>query len=288
MDINLNDNKYLESVKKYPLVSALLTLMALFAIVGYLSSRQTHREGDRAFDCAFKISTEESIPLETLQQLKNREGNDRATVEQLLGVSHCTLPKIAIREGAIVHREVYYTAENARSIVAYEDGQYLGFGIENLDRPGQWWESEATARSPHSVREIELQNTWGVKAGDSIEGYFIASGLGDISLAMKGKVIAPIDGNVEENFVLISDGSLIRGPSDCIIFSSPQLPAYLIKLCGLASRNLEQVEGGKPIGKTNGYLHISLFSYRPNQESGAIWVYVPPSPQLIESLVAAR
>lgn len=288
MEIDFNENQYLDSVKKHPLVTAFFASIALFALVSYLASRQANRETIRTFDCSFKISTEDSIPQEKLQQLKNREGNDRATVEQLLGVSHCSLPKIAIREGAIVHREVYYTAENARSIVAYEDGQYLGFGIENLDRPGQWWESEATVRSPRSVREIELQNTWEVKAGDSIEGYFIASGLGDISLAMKGKVIAPIDGHLEEKFVLISDGRLIRGTSDCVIFSSPQLPAYLIKLCGLASRNLERVERGKAIGKTNGYLHISLLSYRPNQENGAIWVYVPPSPQLIESLVAAR
>ncbi len=288
MDIKFNKNQYLNSIKKYPWISGSLGIISLFSLMGSLASRQANRQTIREFDCTFKISTEESIQSEILQQLKHREGDERATVEQQLGTSHCTLPKIAIREGAIVHREVYYTAENTRSIVAYEDGQYLGFGIEDLDRPGQWWKSESAARSPRTVREIELQNTWGVKAGDAIEKYFVASGLGDISLAMKGNVIAPLDGNIEEKFVLISDGSLIRGTSDCVIFSSPQMPAYLIKLCGLKSRNLDLVEGGKPIGKTNGYLHISLFSYRPHPDSGAMWVYVPPSPQLLESLVAAR
>ncbi|MDY6936283.1 MAG: hypothetical protein SWY16_01345 [Cyanobacteriota bacterium] len=288
MEIKLNYAKYLEPVKKYPFASVSLALTTLFLIFGAIVARQTHRPLVKELDCGFKISTEETIQLETLQQLKNQEGSDRSAVEQLLGGSHCTLPKMAIREGAILDREVYYTAENARSIVAYEDGQYLGYGIEDLDRTGQWWEAESESRGPRSVREIELQNTWGVKAGESIDRYLVASGLGDISLAMKGKVLAPLDGNIEHKFVLISDGSLIRGTSDCVIFSSPQMPAYLIKLCGLASRNFNRIESGKPIGETNGYLHISLFSYRPNPENGATWVYVPPSPQLIQNLVAQR
>ena len=202
MDINFNDNKYIDSVKKYPLVSASLGFLALFLAIGSIAFRQANRQVVREFDCSFRISTEESIQSETLQQLKNQEGNDRATIEQLLGASHCTLPKMALREGAIVDREVYYTAENTRSIVAYEDGQYLGYGIEDLDRTGDWWESETAARSPRTVREIELQNTWGVTAGDSIGRYTVASGLGDISLAMKGNVIAPVDGNIQRKFRL--------------------------------------------------------------------------------------
>ena len=185
-----------------------------------------------------------------------------------------------------VEREVYLSSDNLRAIVAYEDGQYLGYGLEPLDRPGFEWKS-ADDRSSH-LREIELRNTWGIQAGNEIAKPPIVSGLGDISLAFNGKALAPVDGWVEGKFVLVSDGNLLPGTPDCVIFSSPQIPSYLSKLCGLKQRNLGQVERGTPIGQTDGHLHVTLFSSRKSEEEMPIWVYVSPSSQLLENLVSQR
>jgi len=109
--------------------------------------------------------------------------------------------------------------------------------------------------------------------------------LGDISLEFKGIVKAPLAGLVESEFVLVTKEDLIAGTKDCIIFSSPQMPAYLLKICGLTGRNLGSVDRGSPIGETSGKLHISLLSFRKVANQTNKWIYVSPSKTLIEKLV---
>jgi hypothetical protein len=237
-------------------------------------------------DCVNPEESTQTLQLETLEKLRGREGESQTTIHQILGKPNCVLPKIAVRDGAIVDRDVYLSSDNFRAIVAYEDSQYLGYGLEKAEHPGSQWKPQEDRSS--QVREIELRNTWGMQAGNAIAKHPIVSGLGDISLSFDGKALAPVDGWVEGKFVLVSEGNLLQGTPDCVIFSSPQIPAYLSKLCGFKQRNLGLIEQGMPIGKTNGYLHITLFSYRKNQDGTPAWVYVSPSPQLIENLVSQR
>jgi hypothetical protein len=284
----LNYRKPIELGKKYisgaGLTVALLTVMPLTLMFGLTGSRSQKSEQLSALTCYNKAEKETTLQLETLKKIHGREGASADAIHQILGLPYCKLPKITIRDRAIVDREVYRTAENTRSIVAYEDGQYLGYGLENLSRSGQWLQGN---RQPE-VREIEVQQTWGIPAGAQIGKYFVASGLGDISLEIDGMTFAPVDGWVEGEFVSISQGNLQRNREDCVIFSSPQMPAYLLKLCGLQRKNLGNIKQGKEIGKTNGYLHISLLSYRKSENGKPVWMYVSPSPQLIESLVVSR
>ncbi len=284
----LDDCKPLELGKKYKfrtgITLAIVAVMPLTFLFGLTASQSYKVEPTSELNCYNKATPDRKIQLETLKKLKGQEGAKIETIHQLLGFPYCTLPKLTIRERSIVDREVYRAGEKVRAIVAYEDGQYLGYGLEELGRSGQWWQSEPQAQ----IREIEVQQTWGVPAGAQIGKYRIASGLGDISLEMKGKSFAPVDGWSENEFVLISQGNLQRNKDDCTIFSSPQIPAYLLKLCGLKHKNRGRIEQGEVLGKTDGYLHLSLLSYRKAESGRATWVYVSPATQLLESLVVSR
>jgi hypothetical protein len=284
----LNDLKPIELGKKYKfrtgITLAILAVMPLTLLFGLTASQPQQSESSEDLNCYNKATQNNPIKLELFQKLKGQEGANTDAIHQLLGSPYCTLPKLTIRDRAIVDRDVYRTGENVRAIVAYEDGKYLGYGLEERERSGQWWQSEPQQQ----IREIEVQQTWGMPAGVQIGKYRIASGLGDISLEMEGTSFAPIDGWNEGDFVLISQGNLQRNQDDCTIFSSPQMPAYLLKLCGLKHKNTGRIEQGKPLGKTDGYLHISLLSYRKADRGRATWVYVSPSAQLLESLVVSR
>lgn len=285
----LNYRKSIEFGQKYFYKYASGTGLTLvtFCVIAFLAILSRPKSSETPiFDCGNSEDSIDNLQLETLEKLHGREGESPDTIHKIIGKPNCILPKISIRDGAIIEREVYISADNLRAIVAYEEDQYLGYGLEPLDRPGSEWKS-ATDRSSN-LREIELRNTWGMQAGNEIAKHPIVSGLGDISLAFNGKALAPVDGWIEGKFVLVSDGNLLQGTPDCVIFSSPQMPSYLSKLCGLKQRNLGLVEQGTPIGQTNGYLHVTLFSYRKSEEGTPVWVYVSPSPQLIENLVSQR
>jgi hypothetical protein len=285
----LDYRKFIEFSPKYLYKyasSAGLTLTTFALVIFFVILSRPKSIETLALDCAVPDESTPTLQRETLEKLRGREGESQNTIHQILGQPNCTLPKIAIRDGAIVDRDVYLSLDNARAILAYENGQYLGYGFEQLDRPGSESKSEKDRSS--NIREIELRKTWGIQAGTAIAKHPIVSGLGDISLAFNGKALAPVDGWVEGKFVLVSDGNLLQGTPDCVIFSSPQIPAYLSKLCGFKQRNLGLVEQGMPIGQTNGYLHITLFSYRKNEDGKSVWVYVSPSPQLIENLISQR
>jgi len=54
----------------------------------------------------------------------------KAVIREILGDPYCLLPKAAIRTSTIAESEVYQSSENYRLIVAYENDQYIGYGIE--------------------------------------------------------------------------------------------------------------------------------------------------------------
>ena len=95
----------------------------------------------------------------------------------------------------------------------------------------------------------------------------MAGSLGDISLLLKqGKVSAPFDGEL--------DPSETR---QCALYSTPEIPAYLFRLCGLRKFNYGKVEAGEPMGKGD-YLSFATLRRQPD----GTWIIVEPAKGVLE------
>ncbi|OLP18843.1 hypothetical protein BST81_07955 [Leptolyngbya sp. 'hensonii'] len=115
-------------------------------------------------------------------------------------------------------------------------------------------------------RNIRLTQTWELQPGDRVGKYAVIGGLGDISIELKGNTIyAPFNGQVQP----------FR--SDCVVFSSDEVPAYLFRLCGLKRPQLGGVESGQPIGSGE-YLQFATLRKQP----GGTWSFVEPSRNILE------
>ncbi|MGB3296995.1 MAG: hypothetical protein WBA76_01905 [Phormidesmis sp.] len=119
---------------------------------------------------------------------------------------------------------------------------------------------------------ITLQQQWALNPGDKIAGNLVVGSLGDISLLLKrGKVSAPFDGEL--------------APSDkdqCALYSTPEIPAYLFRLCGLKSFDYGEVKAGKPIGKGD-YLSFATLRRQPD----GTWIIVEPAKGVLEKALGA-
>ncbi|NES97472.1 MAG: hypothetical protein F6K32_20080 [Desertifilum sp. SIO1I2] len=237
--------------------------------------------------CQQIIQPNAKIENTKVNQIQGKEGATRESIRQILGTPYCTLPKISLRSGAITEREAYSLEDDSYLIVAYEGNQYLGYGIEADSSTQLSWLFRWDRTSKNQAKEIAIRELWEIQAGETIAGYRIAGGLGDVSIEFKGSILAPMQGLVTGDFVLVSDNNLIKNPTDCVIFSSSQMPAYLLKSCGLSDRNLGRVQQGNPIGKTGGYLHLSLLNYRKTDTQAGQWIYVSPSSKFLERLLKA-
>jgi hypothetical protein len=122
---------------------------------------------------------------------------------------------------------------------------------------------------PEPPRTIQIQQTWQLQPGDIVGEYRIAAGLGDISIELNGgKVYAPFDGRVQPN---------VR---DCVLFSSPDVPAYLFRMCGLNRPRLGQVSQGDTIGSGK-YLYFATLRKLPE----GTWTIVEPSRSMLERVL---
>lgn len=226
--------------------------------------------------CQQIIKQDAELQQETLKQLQGKEGSPRSSIREILGEPYCVLPKASIRSGVITEAEAYQMSEYSRLIVAYENNQYIGYAIEG----------DSSKQHQPQRKQIEVKKVGDIESGEVIAGQRVIGGLGDISLKFNGSVKAPVTGVVDSEFVLVTEDNLIDSTRDCIIFSSAQMPAYLLKICGLTGRNLGAVDRGSPIGETGGKLHISLLSFRQVDNQTKKWIYVSPSKTLIEKLVS--
>lgn len=130
--------------------------------------------------------------------------------------------------------------------------------------------STLPATPPEPPRTIQIQQDWQLQPGDQIGGYHIAAGLGDISIELSNrKVYAPFDGRVQPNV------------KDCVLFSSPDVPAYLFRICGLHQPRFGAIEEGEPIGSGQ-YLHFATLRKLPE----GTWTIVEPSRSILEKLLS--
>lgn len=121
-----------------------------------------------------------------------------------------------------------------------------------------------------SVRTVPIQQNWELQPGKTIGGHRITGGLGDISLEMKGdRVYAPFDGELQPNDI-----------EQCYIFSSPQLPAYLLRLCGLNWAQVGSVQQGDSLGAAN-YLQFATLRRQPD----GTWAIVEPASDILERVL---
>ncbi|XHX78250.1 MAG: hypothetical protein RBJ76_28120 [Stenomitos frigidus ULC029] len=114
--------------------------------------------------------------------------------------------------------------------------------------------------------KIKLYQTWELHPGAMIGDRKVLGGLGDIAMALDGNpVYAPFDGRTQFD------------DHRCLIFSSPDVPAYLFRLCGLDAPRLGTVSQGETIGSGK----LLLFAALRKQPNGT-WAIVEPAKGILE------
>jgi hypothetical protein len=122
--------------------------------------------------------------------------------------------------------------------------------------------------APAEPRQIVLKQSWEIESGDRVAGQLVTGSLGDISVRLEGiRLRAPFSGQVE----LASKGF------HCIYFSTPEVPAYLFRYCGVRQPRLGPVQAGEAIGRS-GNIHFATLRRQPD---GA-WAIVEPSDRVLE------
>jgi hypothetical protein len=117
-------------------------------------------------------------------------------------------------------------------------------------------------------RKIAMDQSWELDLGDAIEGFLVVASLGDVSVHTKGAPVrAPFDGEIQP----------AAAGRDCIFFSSPEVPAYLFRYCGLKRPLLGSVEEGQRIGSAK-FLHFATMRRQPE----GTWTIVEPSTNVLE------
>ena len=123
----------------------------------------------------------------------------------------------------------------------------------------------AACQSGPPPRTITIQQTWKLQIGNQVGNYRISSGLGDITLELGGDPVRmPFAGKVQ--------------PMDehCVAFTSPEVPAYLFRLCGINRPSLGQYSQGHTIGRAQ-QLVFAAFRKEPD----GTWALIEPATELI-------
>ncbi|MEM8545426.1 MAG: hypothetical protein AAGF66_15720 [Cyanobacteria bacterium P01_H01_bin.119] len=122
-------------------------------------------------------------------------------------------------------------------------------------------------------RSLPVQQQWELKIGQPVGQYQVSASLGDVSIELNGStVFAPFAGEVEP---------MENGP--CVLFSTPDVPAYLFRLCGLEQPRLGPIEQGQSIGKGR-YLHFATLRLQPDGN----WAIVEPASDILTRLLTRQ
>ncbi len=119
-------------------------------------------------------------------------------------------------------------------------------------------------------RPLQVQQNWELQPGQVVAGHRIAAGLGDITVSLDGgAAYAPFPGQVD---AIAEEG--------CVVYSSPEIPAYLFRLCGLRRPRFGSLEAGQKIGSGQ-YLHFAALRRQPD----GTWVIVEPALDILEQML---
>lgn len=130
--------------------------------------------------------------------------------------------------------------------------------------------SGCTRTDPPVVREVPIQQNWQLEPGAQIGEHRVAGGLGDISIEMRGdRIYAPFDGELQPNNV-----------PGCYVFSSPEVPAYIFRLCGLERPRLGAIAQGAAMGSAD-FLGFATLRRQPDGH----WTMVEPASDVLQRLL---
>ncbi|MEL7314846.1 MAG: hypothetical protein AAFN08_07835 [Cyanobacteria bacterium J06559_3] len=94
--------------------------------------------------------------------------------------------------------------------------------------------------------------------------------LGDVSIQLSGhKLYAPFIGKVEPAI-----------QPHCVIYSTPEVPAYLFRFCGINRPTLGKIHSGQSIGSGD-YLQFATMRRQPE----GTWTIVEPSTGILERAI---
>lgn len=118
------------------------------------------------------------------------------------------------------------------------------------------------------TRQVAIQQGWELETGDWVGGYLVTASLGDVSIRLNGDMVrAPFSGEVE----------LAADAPGCVYFSSPEVPAYLFRFCGLRRPKLGQIQLGAVMGSSQ-IVHFATLRRQPD----GTWAIVEPSSHVLE------
>lgn len=125
---------------------------------------------------------------------------------------------------------------------------------------------------PESPLNPQLYQSWELQPGDTVAGYSVTGGLGDLSIAVKGNAVyAPYEGQLQPQ------------KPGCVFFSSTDVPNYLLRLCGLRRPRYGPRRTGEILG-TADTLQFAVLNKRPD----GLWAFVEPSTQILEQMLPAQ
>lgn len=120
-------------------------------------------------------------------------------------------------------------------------------------------------------RVIKIQQQWELEPGDLIGEHLVVGSLGDISIQLKHQHLrAPFLGKLEPSTI-----------EQCVIYSTPEVPAYLFRFCGLRRPRFGDVKAGQTIGRGS---HIQFATLR--RQPDGTWIIVEPSTGILERAVS--
>lgn len=120
--------------------------------------------------------------------------------------------------------------------------------------------------------DVQLFQSWELQAGDTVAGYRVKGGLGDLSIALdSNSIYAPYTGRLQPN------------KPGCVMFSSADVPNYLLRLCGVKNPQFGIRNAGEAIG-TAEILQFALL----NKRADGKWALVEPSKQILQQMLQPR
>ena len=123
---------------------------------------------------------------------------------------------------------------------------------------------------PMEPRNVDIQQNWALKPGHYVAGHLISGGLGDVSIEVQGSpLFAPFSGLLQPH------------QTNCAIFSSPEVPAYLLRICGLQRPQLGPLQAGAQLG-TGKTVHFAALRKQPTGQ----WAIVEPASDILERMLS--